>query len=386
MFKASVLYLVIFILFSYLLWQGKDLSYAQAIALIPLSAIIFFLLMPQLVPNLVLKITFGLLIIFASFIAIIINQNLPAEAKDFDLVLAKFSSDPLSTGQIGLLKGIEQNFSKLNFSLALAKISKNVETPNAARQHLAQDRNSALLWGDRSALHLSLNSSLLNSTEFSTISQYFVNDLRSIKLSNSLDHIVLPYSPIRDSAAFVAIILKAVSKKDKQSEILKLDLIEALNYHANWTDVSHRSAAGLILANIYLEELLSTEPIQSALIRCVMRVFKQAEKNLQTKNNPELKAAIYNNMGVTKYLSFLISKNPLMLGQARYYWKKSSKISTKYTNLNHQSINLAQHNLVYIESTYGNWLAFKKNKKKGKKLKFNKIAMSKSYQEARNLL
>ena len=158
----------------------------------------------------------------------------------------------------------------------------------------------ALVWGNRRWLNVSLKRrepKSLDELEIPAAHEW----LRALRLVLTVPVIGLSYNPPNETGGFLALLFSGLaggSRGTVLSPSQELHLRDAGEMVAAWTSFAHKAYPYLLLGNHYLAQAFSREAYQAGEMHCALRAYLRGLSFLRPGNNPDLEAALHNNLGV----------------------------------------------------------------------------------------
>lgn len=173
-----------------------------------------------------------------------------------------------------------------------------------AREFLAEHPKLSLVtWGNRRWINIIFKDERDSQLrDFGLTSDFAA--MGSLKIVNSVPLVGLSFQPQRDTARFVAEIAlgsSVVNPRGSQQD-RELALYHALGTAGTWTSFAHRGFAGLKLGNLLLEQAIKNDSISRMTLNCAISAYQKGLSFLRPKDDPELNAALRNNLGVAIYI------------------------------------------------------------------------------------
>jgi len=149
----------------------------------------------------------------------------------------------------------------------------------------------------------------------------------ALELVTAVQVVGTSYAPRGDSARVIAALMTGLQyAADGRDEAAKGLLRYAGERAAFWITNAHRGLAWLLLGNLYLREGFADGRYQPAALSCAETAYIAAISNLMPWDNPELSAAINNNLGVLYYLQGRFQHKPALLKRARASWRYAASL------------------------------------------------------------
>ena len=129
--------------------------------------------------------------------------------------------------------------------------------------------------------------------------------------------ITFAFQPEDASSGFIAQLFASLPDKDfgqiiddpaKFSEV-ELNLKEAASMRARWTSYSHVSYPMWVLGNLYLVKGLSSGAYNLHYLICANSLYTKAVGFMRPGDNPELYAALYNNLAFLNFVHWSVNGN-----------------------------------------------------------------------------
>ena len=139
----------------------------------------------------------------------------------------------------------------------------------------------------------------------------------------------LSYEPRGDSEKFIAALFTGIQSLTQDTQqgraLAETNLLYAAGRQAFWASNAHRGLAWFLLGTLYTKQAFAEGGYQRSLARCAETAFIAAGMNLLPKDNPELYAAIGNNLGVLYFLQGQFEEKRLLQQRARRKWKLAAQ-------------------------------------------------------------
>lgn len=265
----------------------------------------------------------------------------------------------------------------LNGVLLTKRFYRQYDNHEAALAPLESVKNGgAVIWGNQRWINIS----------YAEVPIYKVF---GFKIVGGVNYLPIPYQPRQDTAKFIAALLtagKLIRKDGSLPTQAEVELKYITGRDTLWLASFHKGLPWMMLGNGYLFEALRGGRIQWSFIECAIAAYRRALLYADARGNPELFAAINNNMAVTLYIKGLIKGEKKGLKMAKVYWLialNAKKVALKRNGI-FPAVEAAKSNLRVVTKSNGarrnggknrkaeNKILNKKNLKKGligKKLK-----------------
>lgn len=272
----------------YLLMNAEplDVSRAQAIAF-PIFALFLYFVARIVAP--VKGIVLAAVTALGVFgIAYAYNYHLFAGSS---FVVATLGDDSFAS-ETRIFKKVIEAESKRTGGVSVTPFYTGLHTAAGAQEILQDDdRTKGVVWGTRRWLNVTLSESV-QSRRLQDFSAVWVGEYGGLKIVEKVPWIGLSYKPIRQTAEFLSAVFHG------STEMLQF----AAQMQAPWTSYAHRGLAYLYLGNQQLKTALGGQRYNFAAMDCAIASYQAGWALVQTGDNPELKAALLNNLAVGTYL------------------------------------------------------------------------------------
>ncbi len=248
-----------------------------------------------------------------------------------------------------------------------ARFYRSFSGHDRAKQELSSDkRPAAVVWGSKSRIGISFPDSEPVSLEQAGI-EAAKGSLGRLQMVTGIPVIGLSYQPRYDSAVFAAALLSGVESLRASNGLLTPAAETELRYAAErssfWTSFAHRAFPWFLLGNAYLRASFGAQGLQPALLKCAEQAYGAAAGNMRLSDNPELFAAIHNNLAVLYYLkAYTAGKRALAkLAKRKWILAARARLVPNPFKLPYQAAYVAKRNLLQVRS--------ERFEKKAKKIK-----------------
>jgi hypothetical protein len=216
---------------------------------------------------------------------------------------------------------------------SLKGVAEPVGSNKQAREVLSKyPAASTLIWGSNRWIHASfphrpelLLSSFPEGSQAWELRELF--NVPDFLIVTSVPEIGLSTSPPEATANFLALLINlddgAFTSDRPVSESTSRALRIMALQRAPWTTNAHLAYPMWRIGTAALVELLVAKYYQFSEMKCVTRAFESALLRLQPGDNPELRAAILNNLAVARYLEGTAERQPALKAVALDLWNKS---------------------------------------------------------------
>lgn len=185
-----------------------------------------------------------------------------------------------------------------------------IKSDAEARDLLSDSKALAVAWGDTDWVNISF--ATLPALELSQfgISPMF-EEFGDLKPVRSVPIIGLSFKPMKVTARFLAGLERALLS-ETPTEIYDLALIAT-----SWSSFAHRSFAWWKLGNLYLEQVLSKDSYEPGELDCARKAYQEALGLMDPADNPELYAAISNNLAISLIMHSRLDGDKRAMRKAR---------------------------------------------------------------------
>lgn len=271
------------------------------------------------------------------------------------IYLSPFLSDPHEAQSIKFSTLLNKTFDALDLDFELERISNPLADANAVsdflKKRLLEEQDEAALVISGSSRWLSfsispkftnylLSPALLKIT--SALKLNLVNEVSGTGLSNA-------FSPATQQ--YLARMIAAMTAfNDGQMDLAEENLVNAASIVERWTSTNHRAYALWMLGTLYLNKAFAQNVIEPAYLNCASDYFIRSRSFLKRDLNPELTAAVLNNMASTHFLSYIFLGRKDLRKRALKEFKVASKFTFKPNNFTQRPAWLvAKENLYYLK-------------------------------------
>lgn len=259
------------------------------------------------------------LLFFACLLVLFLAQHARSYSVSSDggFILARFHNDPNEFIAYQFRSEVNQDIApqltKAWHSARLARFPKQIHSEQQARKLLDDDHELQLVtWEQQNAANgrrwVWLSMQPTQAIDLAALaSQKLPRYLQSLRLIKSVPASGFSYEPRGESAAFLAYLVSGLAGAQAQAsaeqrELAILSLSQALAIEGGWTSYAHRSLAGLFLGNAYFQTAISSSNFGRTEAACAIGAYQQALGLIRPGDNPELEAALFNNLGVALYI------------------------------------------------------------------------------------
>lgn len=187
-----------------------------------------------------------------------------------------------------LYDAIDSQSKKMSTHVRYSRPSKKIDAKQVKGMFADSPKLSAIISGDSQWISLDLAPSALL-----TLSKAeWIEKFGELQIITSVPHIGISFQPISDTARFIVSLLE-----DSEASLLLSGNIEAA-----WSAGSHRALPYMMLGVQALRDALATRQYQPPVMDCAADNFYKAWLLSSMKDNPELKAAVTNNLGVVWFI------------------------------------------------------------------------------------
>lgn len=208
----------------------------------------------------------------------------------------------------------------------------------------------ALVWGDTKWVNISLPGSPLPGRRDPDLRRE-TEALLGVEVVSSIPVIGMSYQPRGDTARFVAALISGIGAAEGSAAgRAESELRYAGERAAFWLSNAHRGLAWFLLGNLQLHEALADGRYQPALFECAENAYTAAAGNLMPWDNPELYAAIHNNLGALYYLQSRFGSRSELLKRARRKWVyavRTRKLKNPF-DMRYRAAKVAKRNIKLI--------------------------------------
>lgn len=255
-------------------------------------------------------------------------------------LLARFHSDPNEYVSYQFRVEINQRINSTRNlrwnSEKLTRYPKPIYSEQEAQKLLESDQSVNLVVWDRLNAALAKRwiwlsfPSRAHTTLGAVASGHLPAELLSLQIVESFPASGLSFEPAGESATFLGLLIRGLAGVAKgipgtKHEEALLALKQAMQLEALWTSYAHRTVAGFFLGNAHLKAAFAAQQTAIGELDCASSAYRQALGSIRDGDNPELEAAVYNNLGVALYLrAYLLSQNS-EAKQATKAWRNAVK-------------------------------------------------------------
>lgn len=289
-----------------------------------------------------------------------------------EILIARIKGDSYESFTHLFKNGLESGIQKyLDASVgALSKEYSNHDEFSSIFEN--NNRLYSVIWGSDRWINYSNRESQLKSVRSGNLLSDFSKNLL---LVSTIPVFGMSYSPANHTVEFLSRFFVASHEKDKAELFYK----NAGSYAPLWTQSTHLSYSLFLLGNIYLERVLGGVDYQEAEMKCALNAYAKSASLILGKHNPELTAALDNNIGIAYYVKSLFSGKKKDIIKAKKRFKSAIKLKSFKNpfNLTYLSSFVAKINSKMIKDKGVN--KKRRQKKNGKRRNNKKTTWSCAY-------
>jgi hypothetical protein len=165
-----------------------------------------------------------------------------------------------------------------------------------------------------------------------------------LRLSGGVSSISMTVDWSGASAEFMALLTKGVVASTVGDPAGELSLAEAAKVQGRWTSSVHRALPLMLLAERHLMAAVKGSDLQRGYLECASQAIFSASHQGLYKNNPELFAALYNDIGVVLWLKWLSTGEDRLRSSAIAYWDRALRTP----EASNQVRDAAHHHLLMV--------------------------------------
>jgi len=248
---------------------------------------------------------------------------------DTGIAVATFRDDSFSS-KTRIVRDMIQDSKFYSNSKNIGIRYETIHNEQEARKHLGENKISLLIWGDTKRVRVSINPEpayVVNGAAS------FYSSLRGFKLVQTIPAFYLSFSPQQNTADFIGGFISGYIPK--LSQYLELNEYEALELDSNllriaemlsrWTSFSHRSVAYFHLATRIIASELRHSEYRKEKLDTALHYLGNASSFLMVRDDPEIKAAVFNNTGILYLMKYIGEGNKEHRKKARKFLSLSKK-------------------------------------------------------------
>lgn len=186
-----------------------------------------------------------------------------------------------------------------------------------AQSLVAENSLRGLVWGNVGWLRVSLPSE----------EPVALPEFLGLQIAKSVPLFSLSYYPANATAYFIMLIFESLHATDRG--MAELALKEAGGFRSFWKTTQHRAFPLFRLGNMALEDAIRDGRYEAGSLHCAAVSLYKALKYMGPKDNPQLTAAIYNNLGVVSFVKGVQEGNHNDVKLARTYFKRAVEIVSR---------------------------------------------------------
>lgn len=189
------------------------------------------------------------------------------------------------------------------------------------------DGVAAVVWGSEDLLNISFPKS---SRTFSSAEEQ--KAFKGLQIIEYVPGFALSREPEENTVSFLATLFAGMLMQEEltaeESWSWQESMLEAAaRQESRWTSWTHRAYPLWLIGNAYLKRAVANGKFEPGELKCALSAYGRAAGFLNFNDNPELRAAIFNNKAIALALKAEVAKGQKLKRQAAKHLKAAIKFS-----------------------------------------------------------